>query len=111
MIILMSTELITIIIVCVLCGVLVIVGLYLLIEKFFLTKRRCKRTILALERKYEYLHSLLLGQDAQYIQRLELLVKQLDKHAVDSIIEHVGRIVLFIQLLEISLVLDLMQAY
>ena len=73
MIILMSTELITIIIVCVLCGVLVIVGLYLLIEKFFLTKRRCKRTILALERKYEYLHSLLLGQDAQYIQRLELI--------------------------------------
>ena len=73
MIILMSTELITIIIVCALCGVLVIVGLYLLIEKFFLTKRRCKRTILALERKYEYLHSLLLGQDAQYIQRLELI--------------------------------------
>lgn len=71
--ILLSTEIITIIIVCSLSGVLVCVGLYFLIEKFFLSKRKCKKMLIDAERKYEYLHALLIGQDAQYIQRLEII--------------------------------------
>lgn len=73
MINLISTELITVIVVCAIVGVLFIIGLYFIIDKFILAKRKCKKILTQNEGKYEYLHSLLLGQDAQYIQRLEII--------------------------------------
>jgi len=64
----------TILIVCAcVLGVVLIVVLFFLLDKFFFSKKKCKRQLKALDRKYEYLHALLTGQDFQYVQRIEII--------------------------------------
>lgn len=46
---------------------------YILLRVFVLNRRKARKVVLELERKYEYLHALLIGQDAQYIKRLEII--------------------------------------
>jgi len=69
----MNTGLLILIVVCSIVGVLLIVVASFLLDKYFFSKRRCKRNLKALERKYEYLHALLTGQDFQYVQRIEII--------------------------------------
>src|SRR5574344_1014866 len=54
-------------------GVVALVTGYILLDKYIFSKKRCKRNLKALERKYEYLHALLTGQDFQYVQRIEII--------------------------------------
>lgn len=61
-----------IIIICVV-SVFVIFDIYYLVSHFLLTTRKFKRLTRELERKYEYLHALLIGQDGQYIKRIEII--------------------------------------
>lgn len=73
MLILFST-LDKIIIVCsTLGGALFLLLVVFLLDKMILKKRRCHRILTDVEKKYEYLNSLLLGQDLNYIQRLEII--------------------------------------
>lgn len=72
MILLDSIE-ITFIIIGTILGIAALFGLWILFDKFMLNKYRCKKMYEQLEKDYEYLHSLLIGQDAQYIQRLEII--------------------------------------
>lgn len=67
-----NTDLIIIISV---IGAAVVVGiiLFFVLNKFFLVRKRCNKTLKDLVKKYEYLHALLTGQDLQYIQRLEII--------------------------------------
>ena len=44
-----------------------------LLFKFVFRKNRLRRQIRDLDRRFQYLHSLLIGQDAQYIKRLEII--------------------------------------
>jgi septation ring formation regulator len=54
-------------------GVIVLVILYAILDKFVLAKKRARKTLREIEKKYEYLHALLTGQDSQYIIRLEII--------------------------------------
>lgn len=67
-----TTDIIWIVI-AILAGIAIILSFYLVLDKFFFAKKRAKKLLKELERKYEYLHALLTGQDAQYIQRLEII--------------------------------------
>lgn len=67
-----TTDIIWIVI-AILAGIAIILSFYLVLDKFFFAKKRAKKLLRELERKYEYLHALLTGQDAQYIQRLEII--------------------------------------
>ncbi len=69
----MNTGLIILIVVLSIVGVIILVTAYVLLDKYFFSKKRCKRNLKALERKYEYLHALLTGQDFQYVQRIEII--------------------------------------
>ena len=59
------------------------VGLFLLYY-FVISRNRIKRQIRELEKKYSYLDALLIGQDSQYIHRLEIMSRTnllyVDKH-------------------------------
>ena len=59
------------------------VGFYLLYT-FVISRNRIKRQIRELEKKYSYLDALLIGQDSQYIHRLEIISRTnllyVDKH-------------------------------
>ena len=66
-------ALVAIIIVSILAGIAICAILVFVLNKFYFTKRRCKKTLKELQKKYEYLHALLTGQDMQYIQRLEFI--------------------------------------
>ena len=63
--------------------ILLSVGLFLLYY-FVLSRNRVKRQIRELEKKYSYLDALLIGQDSQYIHRLEIISRTnllyVDKH-------------------------------
>ena len=73
MLILLST-LNKIIIVCsIMGGALFLLLVVFLLDKMILKKRRCRKILTDVEKKYEYLNSLLLGQDLNYIQRLEII--------------------------------------
>lgn len=52
-------------------GLLLIVLAVVLV--IIMIPRKCQKLFRTRERKYEYLHSLLVSQDAQYIQRLEMI--------------------------------------
>lgn len=52
---------------------IIIVVVAIVLNKFVFSKARAKKILKELERKYEYLHALLTGQDSQYIQRLEII--------------------------------------
>lgn len=54
-------------------GALFLLLVVFLLDKMILKKRRCRRILTDVEKKYEYLNSLLLGQDLNYIQRLEII--------------------------------------
>ena len=54
-------------------GVLLLAGLFVLLYIFVISRNGYKRQIKDLERKYSYLDALLLGQDSQYIHRLEIV--------------------------------------
>jgi septation ring formation regulator len=54
-------------------GVLLLVLFFVLIDKFVLARKRAMKLLKNLEKKHEYYHALLTGQDAQYIQRLEII--------------------------------------
>ncbi|MBR1581750.1 MAG: hypothetical protein IJ656_01830 [Bacilli bacterium] len=69
----LSTMTLTLIIVLSIVGVALLVGAFILIEKLIIKKANSKKILNEVEKKYEYNHSLLLGQDAQYIQRLEII--------------------------------------
>lgn len=72
--VLASAETNLIIIFSSIAGAIVIGGiLFFILDRLFLTKKRCVKTLKELEKKYEYLHALLTGQDMQYIQRLEII--------------------------------------
>ena len=65
-------------------GVIVLgVGLYLL-NHFVISRNRIKHQVRELEKKYSYLDALLIGQDSQYIHRLEIISRTnllyVDKH-------------------------------
>ena len=63
--------------------ILIVVGIVLLIllivlgsivlDKYVLASKRSKKQLKDIEKKYEYYHALLTGQDAQYIQRLDII--------------------------------------
>ena len=56
-----------------LVSVFVLFDIYYLVSHFLLTTRKFRRLTRDLERKYEYLHALLIGQDGQYIKRIEIV--------------------------------------
>ncbi len=63
----------------------VLVILFVILYIFVFSKRKYKKQIRELERKYSYLDALLIGQDNQYIHRLEIISRTnllyVDKHA------------------------------
>ena len=82
MIILMSTGQKVGLIFLIIAGTL-IVGAFLLYH-FVISRNRIKRQVRELEKKYSYLDALLIGQDSQYIHRLEIISRTnllyVDKH-------------------------------
>ena len=84
MIILMSTGQRVGLIFLIIAGTLVVgAGLFLLYH-FVISRNRIKRQVRELEKKYSYLDALLIGQDSQYIHRLEIISRTnllyVDKH-------------------------------
>ena len=71
--------------ICLIIGAVILlgVGLYLLYH-FVISRNRIKHQIRDLEKKYSYLDALLIGQDSQYIHRLEIISRTnllyVDKH-------------------------------
>ena len=68
----------------IIAGVIIVgVGLFLLYH-FVISRNRIKHQIRELEKKYSYLDALLIGQDSQYIHRLEIISRTnllyVDKH-------------------------------
>ncbi|MBO7573228.1 MAG: hypothetical protein J6T25_00320 [Bacilli bacterium] len=68
----------------IIAGVLLaVVGLFLLYH-FVISRNRIKHQVRELEKKYSYLDALLIGQDSQYIHRLEIISRTnllyVDKH-------------------------------
>lgn len=62
------------IIVLIVIGSLVVVaGIVFLLYKFVFEKNQLRRQIRDLDRRFQYLHALLIGQDAQYVKRLEII--------------------------------------
>ena len=73
MIILMSTGQKVGLIFLIIAGTLIVgAGLFLLYY-FVISRNRIKRQVRELEKKYSYLDALLIGQDSQYIHRLEII--------------------------------------
>lgn len=54
---------------------IVFIGLVFVIYKFVIEKNNMRRQIAELDRRFEYLHALLIGQDAQYVRRLEIIAR------------------------------------
>ena len=52
-------------------GVLLLVALIILLNFTLLASIRYKRQVRELSRRFEYLHALLIGQDSQYLRRIE----------------------------------------
>ena len=65
----MSTGILVLIIIAALLVVAAATFVIILIIK----RNRLKHTILDLDRRFQYLHALLIGQDAQYVKRLEII--------------------------------------
>ena len=64
-------------------AILLIAG-FILLYHFVFSRNRVKRQVRELEKKYSYLDALLIGQDSQYIHRLEIISRTnllyVDKH-------------------------------
>ena len=54
-------------------AIAVILILFVLLYLFVFQKNKLRRQIRELDRRFEYLHALLIGQDAQYVKRLEIV--------------------------------------
>ncbi len=54
-------------------AVAIILILFVLLYLFVFQKNKLRRQIRELDRRFEYLHALLIGQDAQYVKRLEIV--------------------------------------
>lgn len=54
-------------------GGIVLAGLFALLYVFVISRNGIKKQVRELERRYSYLDALLLGQDSQYIHRLEII--------------------------------------
>lgn len=54
-------------------GVLGLIAGFILLYIFVFSRQRMKKQIRDLEKKYSYLDALLIGQDSQYIHRLEII--------------------------------------
>ena len=84
MFILASTGQNVLIILLVIAGVIVLGGGGFLLYHFVISRNRVKHQIRELEKKYAYLDALLIGQDSQYIHRLEIISRTnllyVDKH-------------------------------
>ena len=66
-------------------GVVGAIVLGILLYIFVFSKAKIKKQIKEIERKFSYLDALLIGQDSQYIHRLEIISRTnllyVDKHA------------------------------
>ena len=55
-------------------GATLILGVaFFLLYKFVFIRHIARKQVRELERRFEYLHALLIGQDAQYVKRLEII--------------------------------------
>lgn len=54
-------------------GAVVLIALFVLLYVFVFSRSSIKKQVRELERRYSYLDALLLGQDSQYIHRLEII--------------------------------------
>ncbi|MFA5421228.1 MAG: septation ring formation regulator EzrA [Bacilli bacterium] len=54
-------------------AVLIIAIVLFLLYKFVIIRHISRKQVRELERRFEYLHALLIGQDAQYVKRLEII--------------------------------------
>ena len=65
-------------------GVIVLGALFFLLYHFVISRNRIKHQVRELQKKYSYLDALLIGQDSQYIHRLEIISRTnllyVDKH-------------------------------
>ncbi|MDD3207334.1 MAG: septation ring formation regulator EzrA [Bacilli bacterium] len=52
---------------------LVVSAIIFLLYKFVIVRHVARKQVRELERRFEYLHALLIGQDAQYVKRLEII--------------------------------------
>ncbi len=66
----LSTPIIILIVIGIILGI-VLIGF--LIFKLFIEKLRLRKQIRELDQRFQYLHALLIGQDAQYVKRLEII--------------------------------------
>lgn len=66
----MSPGIIVLIVLCSLAG---LAGIVLLLYFFVIREKLFKRQIREIDRRFQYLHALLIGQDAQYVKRLEII--------------------------------------
>ena len=65
-------------------GIIILGGCFFLLYHFVISRNRVKHQIRELQKKYSYLDALLIGQDSQYIHRLEIISRTnllyVDKH-------------------------------
>lgn len=54
-------------------SLVVLMVICVLLFKFVFQKNKLKRQIRDVDRRFQYLHALLIGQDAQYVKRLEII--------------------------------------
>ena len=82
--ILLSTGQSVLLIVLIVVGLIVLGGGIFLLYHFVISRNRIKKQVKELEKKYSYLDALLIGQDSQYIHRLEIISRTnllyVDKH-------------------------------
>lgn len=57
----------------IIAAVILLVGLAVVLYVFVFSKAKIRKAIKELQRKYSYLNALLIGQDSQYIHRLEII--------------------------------------
>ena len=72
-VVLLDSEMLPWLIVGICLGVLFLIGIFILLYKFVFIRQRLEKQIKDLERRYSYLDGLLIGQDAQYVKRLEMI--------------------------------------
>jgi len=80
----MDTKTLIMIIIIAAGGAVLLAVLFIVLYLTVISKKRIKKQIKEVERKYSYLDALLIGQDSQYIHRLEIIshsnLLYVDKH-------------------------------
>ncbi len=54
-------------------ALIIIILIIIFMRHFIVSRTKAKKKVSELERKYEHLHAVLIGRDAQYIKRLEII--------------------------------------